>query len=109
MLSGRKRVRDFSAALFSTLPSRPVRRIVYTLMYGFESGATDRTSMRALFSLPSGMRTIEPRSIAEALIWFGASKCGSRRRYAFTDEFNVRQMSCAFERMREMKSHPDFE
>ena len=49
-------------------------------MYGFASGATERTSTRELFSLPIGMRTIEPRSTAEALIWFGASKCGSSRR-----------------------------
>jgi hypothetical protein len=42
-------------------------------MYGLASGATERTSMRAERSLPSGMRTIEPRSIAEALIWLGAS------------------------------------
>ena len=49
-------------------------------MYGFASGATERTSMRAERSLPSGMRTIAPRLMADALIWFGASKCGSSRR-----------------------------
>ena len=49
-------------------------------MYGFASGPTERTSTRELFSLPIGMRTMEPRSTAEAMIWFGASKCGSRRR-----------------------------
>src|SRR5579885_1210254 len=46
-----------------------------------------------LFSLPMGMRTMEPRSVADALIWFGASKCGSRRRYALTLEFSSRQIS----------------
>jgi len=48
-------------------------------MYGLASGAIERTSIRADRSFPSGIRTIEPRSIAEALIWFGASKCGSSR------------------------------
>jgi hypothetical protein len=44
------------------------------------SGAIERTSMRAVRSLPIGIRIIAPRSEAETLIWFGASKCGSRRR-----------------------------
>jgi len=35
------------------------------------------TSIRALRELPMGMRAIEPRSAAEAVIWLGASKCGS--------------------------------
>src|SRR5580698_10268605 len=71
----------------------PVLKIEYITRYGFESGATDRTSTRMLFSLPMGMRIIEPRSTAEALIWFGASKCGSRRRYEFTLALSARQMS----------------
>ncbi len=33
-------------------------------MYGLASGPTERTSTRELFSLPIGMRTIEPRSTA---------------------------------------------
>ena len=56
--------------------------------------------MRAVRSLPIGIRIIEPRSLAETLIWFGASKCGSSRRYEFTLEFRIRQMSFAFARMR---------
>src|SRR5580693_173907 len=48
-----------------------------------------------LFSLPIGMRIIDPRSTGDALIWLGASKCGSRRRYAFTLELSSRQMSFA--------------
>src|SRR5262245_14681232 len=55
------------------------------------------------------MRTIAPRLFADALIWFGASKCGSRRRYEFTDEFKIRQMSFAEVRMRSTKSQPGFE
>ena len=74
MLSGRKRVR---ARLFGSGslcgPSMPVRSSEKIAMYGFASGAMERTSMRADFSLPSGMRIIEPRSVALALIWFGAS------------------------------------
>src|SRR3972149_4951164 len=35
--------------------------------------------MRALLSLPVGVRTIEPRSLAGGLIWFGASEWGVRR------------------------------
>ena len=57
--------------------------------------------------LPMGTRTIEPRSVAEALIWFGASKCGSRRRYAFTLGFRIRQISSAWVRMRSMNSQPN--
>src|SRR3954471_8911322 len=68
--------------------------------YGLESGAIERTSMRAERWLPIGMRTIEPRSIGEALISFGASKCGSRRRYALTLELRMRQISSALLRMR---------
>src|SRR5882762_1776174 len=30
-----------------------------------------------LLSLPMGMRIMEPRSVGDALIWLGASKCGS--------------------------------
>ena len=75
-------------------------------MYGFASGATDRTSTRALRSLPIGTRTIEPRSIAEALIWLGASKCGSSRRYEFTLELSKRQMSLPTVRMRSMNCQP---
>ncbi len=75
-------------------------------MYGFASGAIERTSMRADFSLPRGIRTIEPRSMADTLIWFGASKCGSSRRYEFTLEFRIRQMSLALARMRLMKLQP---
>src|SRR3990167_4309338 len=78
-------------------------------MYGLASGATLRTSTRAERSLPSGMRIIEPRSIADALIWLGASKCGSSRRYAFTDELSARQMSGAAARTRPMKSQPAFD
>jgi hypothetical protein len=33
-------------------------------MYGLASGAMERTSMRAERSLPGGMRTMEPRSMA---------------------------------------------
>ena len=50
------------------------------------------------------MRTIEPRSTAEAMIWFGASKCGSSRRYAFTLAFSSRQMSLPCVRMRSTNS-----
>ena len=49
---------------------------------------------------------MEPRSMAEALIWLGASKCGSRRRYELTLELSTRQMSEALARMRPMKSQP---
>src|SRR4026209_1551794 len=56
--------------------------------------------MRAVRSLPIGMRITEPRSLAETLIWFGASKCGSRRRYELTLELRIRQMSLAFARIR---------
>ena len=63
--------------------------------------------MRALRSLPSGMRTMAPRLFGLALIWLGASKCGSSRRYAFTLELSTRQMSLALVRMRSMKSQPD--
>jgi hypothetical protein len=48
------------------------------------------------------MRIIAPRSTADALIWLGASKCGSSRRYAFTLEFNSRQISLPCVRMRSM-------
>src|SRR6185312_685345 len=69
-------------------------------MYGLASGAMERTSTRAERSLPRGMRTMEPRSMAEALIWLGASKWGSRRRYELTLELSTRQMSEALARMR---------
>src|SRR6266702_2319596 len=62
-------------------------------MYGFASGATARTSIREDLSLPIGIRTIAPRLTAEALSWFGASKCGSSRRYELTLEFISRQIS----------------
>src|SRR4029450_1790870 len=75
-------------------------------MYGFASGATERTSMRAERSLPSGMRTIAPRVRAEALIWLGASKGGARGGYEFTLAFRIRQTSVALARMRSMKSQP---
>src|SRR3954453_16812326 len=78
----------------------PVLKIEYITMYGLASGATERTSTRMLFSLPIGMRTIDPRSTADALIWFGASKCGSSRRYEFTLGFSSRQMSLPCVRMR---------
>src|SRR6185436_2403672 len=73
-------------------------------MYGLASGAMERTSMRAERSLPRGMRTMEPRSMAEALIWLGASKWGLRRRYELTLELSTRQMSVALARMRPMRS-----
>jgi hypothetical protein len=75
-------------------------------MYGLASGAMERTSTRAERSLPRGMRTMEPRSMAEALIWLGASKWGSRRRYELTLELSTRQRSVALARMRLMKSQP---
>src|ERR1700761_2457671 len=78
-------------------------------MYGFASGPTERTSTRADFSLPMGMRIIDPRSTAEALIWFGASKCGSKRRYAFTLAFNNRQMSLPCDRILSTKLHANGE
>src|ERR1700743_1892640 len=81
----------------------------YSTMYGFASGPTERTSTRADFSLPIGMRTIEPRSVAEALIWFGASKCGSRRRYEFTLALSRRQMSLPWVRILSTKPHANFE
>ena len=62
------------------LALKPVLKIESITRYGFASGATERTSTRMLRSLPIGMRIIDPRSTAEALIWFGASKCGSSRR-----------------------------
>ena len=68
MIARSIRLRFVPASSFEIGPSSPVRRIVYTLMYGFASGATLRTSIRADFSLPSGIRTIAPRSIADALI-----------------------------------------
>src|SRR3984957_20345471 len=82
MLSGKKRSAWRRFAIFEVVPSRPVLKIEYSTRYGFASGLTDRTSKRMLFSLPIGMRTIEPRSVADALIWLGASKWGAGRRYA---------------------------
>jgi len=35
------------------------------------SGLTERTSTRMLFALPMGMRTMDPRSIADAMSWLG--------------------------------------
>src|SRR5215831_10471688 len=75
-------------------------------MYGFASGATERTSTRMLLWLPIGMRTIEPRSVGDALIWFGASKCGSRRRYAFTLGLSGRQISLPCVKIRSTNAHP---
>src|SRR6516164_9404426 len=88
------------------VPSTPVLKIEYITRYGLASGATERTSTRIDRELPIGTRTIEPRSVGEALIWFGASKCGSRRRYALTLGFRIRQMSRACERILSMNSHP---
>src|SRR6185369_1945729 len=71
------------------------RPLVPVLLVLLASGAMERTSMRAERSLPRGMRTMEPRSMAEALIWLGASKWGSRRRYELTLELSTRQISDA--------------
>src|ERR1039457_4207036 len=56
--------------------------------------------MREDFSLPIGIRTIAPRLTADALSWFGASKCGSRRRYEFTLAFISRHKSNPWVRTR---------
>src|ERR1700722_5061502 len=106
MLSGRYRSAWRRFLIFEVSPSRPDLKIEYITMYGFASGATDRTSTRELFSLPMGMRIIEPRSTGEALIWLGASKWGSSRREALTLELSIRQMSLACVRMRSMKDQP---
>src|SRR5438067_7069461 len=78
-------------------------------MYGFASGATERTSIREDFSLPIGIRIMEPRSTADALIWFGASKWGSRRRKELTLEFIIRQRSRPWVRMRSTNCQAVFE
>src|SRR5581483_426296 len=52
-----------------------------------------------------GTRIMEPRSVGEALIWLGASKWGSKRRYAFTLGFRHRQISLPCDRIRSMNSH----
>src|SRR5580692_9432374 len=88
-------------------PSIPVLKIEYNTRYGFASGATERTSTRMLFSLPIGMRIIEPRSTGDALIWFGASKCGSRRRYALTLGFSSKQRSLPWVRILSTNNQPD--
>src|SRR6516164_2118300 len=87
----------------------PVLKMEYIVIYGLASGATERTSTRMERLLPMGTRIIEPRSVADALIWLGASKCGSRRRYAFTLGFRTRQISRACVRMRSMKHQPNCE
>src|ERR1700722_18323 len=63
MLSGRYRSACRRFLSFEVSPSRPDLKIEYITMYGFASGATDRTSTRELFSLPIGMRIIERRSL----------------------------------------------
>src|SRR5271170_2411188 len=90
-------------------PSMPVLKSEYSTRYGLASGATARHSTRIDREFPIGTRIMDPRSVAEALIWFGASKCGSRRRYAFTLGFMIRQISSAYDRMRSMYSHPKVE
>src|SRR5450631_2802089 len=87
----------------------PVLKMENRVRYGFASGATDRTSTRIERELPIGTRTIDPRSVADALIWLGASKWGSRRRYEFTLGFRIRQISSAWVRMWSMNSHPKAE
>src|ERR1700761_960236 len=109
MLSGRYRSAWRRFLIFDVLPCRPLLKIEYSTMYGFASGPTERTSTRADFSLPIGIRTIEPRSVAEALIWFGASKCGSSRRYEFTLAFSNRQMSLPWVRIRSTNFHANAE
>src|ERR1700689_2159760 len=109
MLSGRYRSAWRRFLIFERLPWMPVLNTEYSTMYGFASGPTERTSTRADFSLPIGMRIIEPRSVAEALIWFGASKCGSRRRYAFTLAFSNRQISLPWVRILSTNVHAIFE
>src|SRR5215831_3486561 len=106
MLSGRYLSACRRFLIFAVSPSSPVLKIEYITIYGFASGPTERTSTRILFSLPIGMRTMEPRSVGEALIWFGASKCGSNRRYALTLAFSIRQMSLAWVRIRSMNDQP---
>src|ERR1700681_4653842 len=93
MLSGRYRSACRKFLILAVSPWMPVLKIEYITRYGFASGDTDRTSTRMLFSFPMGMRIIDPRSTGEALIWLGASKCGSSRRYAFTLALSSRQMS----------------
>src|SRR5579859_1272942 len=105
MLSGRYRSAWRRFLIFAMSPCKPVRNTEYITMYGFASGLTERTSTRDVFSLPIGMRIIEPRSTGEALIWLGASKCGSRRRYAFTLAFSNRQISFPWVRMRSRNDH----
>src|ERR1035437_418333 len=65
--------------------------------------------MREDFSLPIGIRTIAPRLTADALSWFGASKCGSSRRYELTLEFISRQMSSPWVKTRSTNCHASFE
>src|ERR1035437_6862504 len=84
MLSGRYRSAWRRLSTFAVVPSIPVLNNEYRTRYGLASGATDRTSTRMDFELPIGTRTIEPRSVADAFNWLGASKCGSSRRYEFT-------------------------
>src|SRR5277367_1856370 len=105
MLSERYRFAWRRFLIRDVSPCSPVLKIEYSTMYGFASGPTERTSTRADFSLPIGMRIIDPRSTAEALIWFGASKCGSKRRYAFTLAFNSRQMSFPWLKILSTKLH----
>src|SRR6202034_149296 len=106
MLSGKYRSAWRRFAIFDVSPSMPDLKTDNITRYGFESGATDRTSTRIDRSLPIGIRIIDPRSTADALIWLGASKCGSSRRYAFTLELSSRQMSFPCVRMRSTNFHP---
>src|ERR1700744_6312908 len=109
MLSGKYRSAWRRFLIFDVSPLIPHLNTEYSTIYGFASGPTDLTSTRADFSFPIGMRTIDPRSVAEALIWFGASKCGSRRRYQFTLAFSSRQISLPCVRMRSTNCHAVFE
>src|SRR6266478_5336432 len=106
MLSGRYRSACRRFLIFAVSPSSPDLKMENITRYGLASGATERTSTRELFSLPIGIRIIEPRSTGDALIWFGASKCGSSRRYAFTLEFKSRQISLACVRILSVKFQP---
>src|SRR5215475_5744611 len=56
MLSGRYRLAERKSLILAVSPSKPVLKIEYITMYGFASGATARTSVRMLRSLPMAIR-----------------------------------------------------
>src|SRR5260221_10504476 len=108
MLPGEKRLAERRLGILAMEPSKPVLKMEYITMYGLASGATARTSTRELRSLPMGIRTMEPRSTAEAINWLGASKWGSRRRKALTLGLSTRQMSLPAVRTRSVKSQANW-